>query len=176
MAERRDFIDLDALAEVVEEGVRERTLVGGVRYYGFVDAASGSGKDAFAVGIAHRDGERDVLDVCQAWGPPFNPSGVIEEAAELFKRFRVHEARGDKYAPGFVAEGFGANGITYRPSKRTTSETYVELLPLINSRAVVLLDQPALLRELRSLEIRGVEPHLGIHDDDVKAATEALNL
>ncbi|MFQ5743030.1 MAG: hypothetical protein ACE5HV_05500 [Acidobacteriota bacterium] len=71
------FLDPDALAAVIDEGVRERQPADGKRYYGFADAASGSGKDSFAVAVARRDGERGVLDVCRAWGPPFNPSGVI---------------------------------------------------------------------------------------------------
>ena len=39
-------------------------------------------------------------------------------------------------------------------NERTTSATYMEFLPLLNSGAVVLLDARALLRELRGLERR----------------------
>ncbi len=177
------FLDPEALADVVEAGVRERQPVAGIRYFGFADAASGSGKDAFALGIAHRDGERAVLDVCRAWRPPFNPSGVIAEASDLLKHYRVSTVEGDKYAPGFVAEGFRKYGITYQAAKRTTSETYLELLPLVNSGAVVLLEDPALLRELRGLERRRgtagrdrVDHRPGAHDDRAVAAAGALLL
>ena len=175
------FLDSAALADVVEAGVRERQPVDGVRYTGYVDAASGSGKDSFGLGIAHKDGERVVLDVCRSWKPPFNPSGAIAEASDLLRRYRISTATGDKYAPGFVAEGFRKHDITYRASERTTSETYLELLPLVNSGAVVLLDHPHLLRELRGLERkRGaagrdrVDHRPGAHDDRAVAAAGAV--
>ncbi|HEX2253146.1 MAG TPA: hypothetical protein VHQ65_07760 [Thermoanaerobaculia bacterium] len=175
------FLEPDALAAVVEAGVRERRPVAGARYVGFVDAASGSGKDAFGLGIAHRDGERAVLDVCRAWQPPFNPSGVIAEAAALLHRYRLARVEGDRYAPGFVEEGFRRHRVTYRPSDRTTSELYLELLPLVNAAAVVLLDDPHLLRELRGLERRRgtagrdrVDHRRGGHDDRAVAAAGAL--
>ncbi len=175
------FLDSAALADVVEAGVRERQPVDGVRYVGYVDAASGSGKDSFGLGIAHKDGERAVLDVCRSWKPPFNPSGAIAEASDLLRRYRISTVTGDKYAPGFVAEGFRGCGITYKAAPRTTSEVYLELLPLVNSGAVVLLDHPHLLRELRGLERkRGtagrdrVDHRPGAHDDRAVAAAGAV--
>jgi hypothetical protein len=175
------FIDPDALEAVVERGVRERPPQPGVDYVAFADAASGSGRDAFALGVAHRDGERAVLDVIRAWRPPFNPSEVIAEACELLARYRVAEVRGDRYAPGFVAEGFRRHEREYRPADRTTSQTYLELLPLLNSGAVSVLDEPHLLRELRGLERRPgaggrerVDHRRGAHDDRAVACAGAL--
>lgn len=174
------FLDPDALADVVADGVRQRASDRRERYHGFVDAASGSGKDNFAVAIAHLDGERAVLDVCRAWSPPFDPSAVIREAVELFKRFGIYRVSGDKYAPGFVESGFKGRGITYEGCKRSTSETYLEFLPLVMSGAVSVLDDPALLRELRGLERRTgankdrVDHRRGAHDDRAIAAAGAL--
>lgn len=175
------FLDPEALTAVVDTGVRERPPSRASSYYGYVDAASGSGKDAFAVGIAHRDGQRAVLDVVRAWRPPFNPSGVIAEAADLLKRYGIDRVSGDRYAPGFVAEGFRGSGITYEPAEFTTSQTYLEFLPLANSGAVRLLDEPHLLRELRGLERRRgaagrdrVDHRPGSHDDRAVAAAGAL--
>jgi hypothetical protein len=148
------FFDLDALGACVDDGERERGPQPGCHYVAGGDAASGSGKDAFGISLAHKDGDRVVLDVCRAWRPPFNPTGVIAEAAELLKRYGVTELWGDRYAPGFVAEIFRVHNITYRPAERTTSETFLELLPLVNAGAVRLLDDPELLRELRGLERR----------------------
>jgi hypothetical protein len=122
-----------------------------------------------------------VLDVTRAWKPPFNPSGPIAEASELFRRYALRTVEGDKYAPGFVSEGFARQHITYEPSPRDTSATYLELLPLVNSSTVRLLDQPALLRELHGLERRrgasgrdriDHRPHA--HDDQAIAAAGAL--
>ena len=110
--------DPEVIDDAVDEGVRERAPEESVRYVSFVDAASGSGKDSFTVAVAHKDAERAVLDVLRAWKPPCNPSGVIAEASDLLKRYRSRETSGDRYAPGFVAEHFHANGIRYNPSQR----------------------------------------------------------
>ncbi len=110
------------------------------RYTAFVDAASGSGKDSFTVAIAHVDGERTVLDVIRAHRPPFNPSAVVAECAALIKSYGLREATGDRFAAGFVLEGFRSNGIMYRPSERDRSAIYIDFLPLVNSGSVVLLE------------------------------------
>ena len=95
-----------------------------------------------------------VLDVVRAWKPPFNPSGVIAEAADLLRAYGLSETTGDRYAPGFVAEGFRANGVRYHSSEKDRSALYLELLPAVNAERVRLLDEPELLRELRGLERR----------------------
>ena len=178
------LLDSEAIEACVSEGIRERAVEPGVRYVSFVDAASGSGKDAFTVGIAHQareDRERGILDVVRAWRPPFNPSGVIAEAAELLKRYGLRETTGDRYAPGFVNEGFRVNGVTYRASERDRSAIYLELLPSVNAGRVALLDDPELLRELRGLERRRgtsgrdrADHRPGAHDDRANAAAGAL--
>ncbi len=175
------FLDPLALAEVIDEGVRERLPQRDTQYVGYVDAASGSGKDSFAIGIAHRDGQRAVLDVCRRWSPPFNPSSVIAEAANTFRRYRIAMVEGDRYAPGFVAEGFRVHGIRYRAAPQDTSAMYCELLPLVNAGAVSILDDPGLLKELRGLERRPgqagrdrVDHRRGQHDDAAVAASGAL--
>jgi hypothetical protein len=177
------LLDPDALAACVAEGVREVAAQRDTAYHSFVDAASGSGKDAFTVGIAHRDGERVVLDVVRAWPPPFNPSNAIAEAAVLLKSYGLWETTGDRYAPGFVNEGFRAHGIRYQPSERDRSALYLDLLPSVNAGAVVLLDDAALLRALRGLERRRgasgrdrVDHRPGAHDDRANAAAGALVL
>ena len=177
------LLDPEAVAACVETGVRERAPETGYGYVGFADPSSGSGKDAFTVGIAHADGERAVLDVVRAWRPPFNPSGVIAEAAELLNRYGLREVSGDRYAPGFVAEGFRSNSITYRTSERSRSELYLELLPSVNAGRVVLLDDGEMLRELRGLERRRgpsgrdrADHRPGAHDDRANAAAGALLL
>ena len=175
------LLTAEAIADCVAEGVRERPPAAGRQYVSFVDAASGSGKDAFAAGIAHHDGQQAVLDVIRAWRPPFNPSGVISEVASLVKAYGLRETSGDHYAPGFVAEAFRSEGVTYRPAGRDRSALYLELLPAINAKKVLLLDAPDLLRELRGLERRRgssgrdrIDHASGAHDDLAVAAAGAL--
>lgn len=175
------LFDPEMLDACIEPGVKERLPENWLSYTSFVDAASGSGQDAFAVGIAHADDDRVVMDCVRTWKPPFNPSGVIAECAELLKRYRLSETCGDRYAPGFVSEGFRLNGLHYRPSERDRSAIYLESLPLVNAGQVVLLDRPDLLRELRGLERRRgtggrdrVDHRRGAHDDAANAAMGAL--
>ncbi|MHC9064014.1 hypothetical protein ACYX34_15165 [Nitrospira sp. CMX1] len=177
------LFDPDALDACVESGIYERAPEERGSYVSFVDAASGSGKDAFTVAVAHADGERAVLDCVRAWRPPFNPSGVIAEVADLLRRYQLSSTCGDKYAPGFVSEGFRGCGIRYQPAERDRSALYLECLPVVNARRAVLLDRPDLLRELRGLQRRRgatgrdtVDHRSGSHDDLANAAAGALTL
>ena len=179
------LLDPEALAACVEDGVRERAFEPGKRTFGFCDPSSGSGKDSFTVAIAHLDygSDRAVLDVVRAWKPPFNPSGVIGEASDLLKSYGLRETTGDRYAPGFVSEGFSQNGIAYRASDQDRSTLYLELLPGINAGRVVLLDDAEMLRELRGLERRRgttgrdrIDHRAGAHDDRANSAAGALVL
>ena len=99
------------------------------------------------------------------------------------KTYRLLETTGDRYAPGFVSEGFRQQGITYRPSERDRSTIYLDLLPMVNAERVVLLDDAEPLRELRGLERRRgttgrdrVDHRPGAHDDRANAAAGALTL
>jgi hypothetical protein len=177
------LLDSEAIAQCVASGVRERAPSDPVvtSYVSFVDAASGSGADAFTVAIAHADGERVVLDALRVWKPPFNPSGVIAEACDLLTSYGLRACCGDRYAAGFVLEGFRGHGIEYTPSELDRSAIYLEALPLVNAGRAVLLDIPELLRELRGLERRRgtsgrdrVDHARGAHDDMANAAAGAL--
>jgi hypothetical protein len=83
--------EFGALQACVESGVRERSPLPAVQYKAFCDAASGEkkGNDAFTVGVAHKDGDRAVLDVLRAWVPPFSPSAAIAAIADLLRQYRV---------------------------------------------------------------------------------------
>lgn len=177
------LLDPDAIAACVASGVHERAPEPGPQYVGFTDPASGSGKDAFTIAVAHRVGERVLVDAVRAWKPPFNPSGAIAEAAALFKSYGLRETTGDRYAPGFVSEGFRSSGVTYRPTERDRSALYLDLVPIVNAGRALLLDDAELLRELRGLERRRgpsgrdrVDHRAGAHDDRANAVAGAISL
>jgi hypothetical protein len=178
------FLDADTIDASVDVGVRERARASGVSSYtAFDDPASGSGSDSWTKAIAHREGDRVVLDVLRAWSPPFSPSSVIAESAALGKAYGLHATTGDRFAAGFVLENFHTHGVTYAPSILDRSAIYLELLPLMNAGRVRLLDQPDLLRELRGLERRRgtagrdrVDHRAGSHDDRANSCAGALTL
>jgi hypothetical protein len=179
------FFDPDVLALCVDEGVRERAPQPDITYSGFYDAASGTKHhhDRAVATVSYLDPATQlaVIAAQRLWAPPFNPLGVQAEACDFFRSYRISTVYADRYAVGFVAEQFRANGITYVPSELSKSELYLEMLPLINSGRARLLDQPELLRELRGLERRRsssgrdtVDHAPRAHDDAANACAGAL--
>jgi hypothetical protein len=178
------FFDPEAIDAVVARGVRERAPELGLRYVGFCDPSGGRG-DAFTAAVAHldRSSKVAVLDALRVWKAPFNPSAVVAEASAFLKSYGVRRTGGDRYAAEFVSEAFRANGIAYEPSELDRSGIYLELLPLVNSAKVRLLDLPELVREFRGLERRRgtagrdrVDHGPRGHDDQANAAAGALEV
>jgi hypothetical protein len=147
------LFDPEMLEACVMRGVRERLPEEGVTYHAAADP-SGGRRDAFTVAIGHQVGDRLVVDVVRDWAAPFNPSGVVAEAADLCHRYRVHTLVGDNFGAEWIVEPFRQHGITYRGAALDRSRLYLELLPLVNAQSLALPDLPPLLRELRGLERR----------------------
>jgi hypothetical protein len=177
------FVLLEAVEACVERGVFERAPIRGVEYFGFCDPAGGSGGDSMTLAIAHREGDRGVLDLVREHKPPFSPADVTAEFAGALGVYRVWSVRGDRYAGEFPRELFRQHGVNYEPFERSKSELYVELLPLINSRRVDLLDDRKMISQLVGLERRtarsgkdSIDHGPNAHDDRVNAAAGALVL
>ena len=180
--------DLEAFVsrEVVEACVGdfyELSPVAGRSYYGFVDPAGGSGGDAFALAISHREGQSVVVDLVRERRPPFMPSQVIDELGLLLKAYRIGKVVGDKWAGGFPPEAFQRGGIRYEPSKQAKSDLYRDALPLLNSGRIVLPKNDRLFNQLVSLErhvARGghdvIDHPRDQHDDLANAAMGAAVL
>jgi hypothetical protein len=169
------FFDAEALDACVVSERRELPPRDGVRYRAFVDPSGGS-RDAFSAAVAHREGERVVVDCVRAWAAPFNPTGVVEECAALLKTYRISTVIGDRYAGEWPREQFRARGSTYRTAALDRSGLYLELLPRVNAGSIELLDDAMLLRELRGLERRRgvagrdrIDHRPGEHDDRANA-------
>ena len=146
------FLDNEAILACVSTGVRERPPVAGIQYVAGGDT-SGGRSDAFVVSVAHTDeAGRAILDAVRTWKAPFNPSDVIAEACAFLKTYFVFSIVADNYAAEFPAEQFRKHGVQYQASTRNRSEIYLELLPLINSERISLLDHAELLKEMRGLE------------------------
>ena len=171
----------EALAAVVPSGIRELPPAAGTLHAHF-DAATGSGQDAAALAIAYA-GQPAELACIRRWKPPFSPSAVIAEAAQVLAAYGLRSVSIDRFAPGLVAELFREHSVSCAVAERTTSEAFLELLALVNSQRVVLLDDSVLLGELRRLERRPssagrelVGHPSGAHDDLAAATAQALTL
>jgi hypothetical protein len=149
-------------------------------YVGFVDP-SGGRSDSMTLGIAHAEGERVFLDAIRETRAPFVPAEVVTAFAAVLRSYKITKIFGDRYSAEWVADAFRREGIVYRACEFTKSELYLEALPRLNSRAVVLLDHPKLIAQLASLERRrgrgqreSIDHPTGGHDDVANAAVGAI--
>ncbi len=183
-AEFRTDIEGFLTREVVDAcvicGRTELPPISGVRYIGFTDL-SGAVTDSMALAIAHREGDRVVLDLVRERPSPCSPEDVVQEFAALVTRYHVPVVRGDRYAGEWPRERFRARGIDYEPADRVRSDLYRDLLPLLLSRGADLLDSPRLVAQLVGLERRvgrsgkdQITRSPNGHDDVANAAAGAL--
>lgn len=147
------LLDPEALDACVASDRLELPPAKGITYSAFTDP-SGGRRDAFTLAIGHRDGGRGVVDVCRAWRPPFNPSGVVAEAAQLLGLYGVRKVTGDRYAGEWPREAFREHRVEYELASKPKSDLYLGFVAYVNSSTVELPDDAALLRELRGLERR----------------------
>jgi hypothetical protein len=106
---------------------------------------------------------------------------VVSEFSLTLRSYRCATVSGDKYAGVFPRELFQKCGVRYTPSERSKSELYVELLPLINSQRVDLLDDRRAIAQLVGLERRtsrvgkdSIDHAPGGHDDRINAIAGAV--
>jgi hypothetical protein len=181
---RRDvesFVAREVLEAAVVPGRFEQPPVVGVSYVAFVDPSGGSA-DAMTLAVAHAEREhRFVVDAIRERRPPFSPEAVVAQFAALVKTYRIRSVVGDRFGGEWVREQFSRHGISYKPAERTKSGLYAELLPLLNSSQVELLDNPRLLAKIGSLERRtarggrdSIDHGPGGHDDVANAVAGAL--
>jgi hypothetical protein len=175
------FVPLEVI-QACTDPVAERMPERGNAYFGFVDP-SGGASDAFTMAIAHMEGAIAVLDVVREVRPPFSPADVTEEFVSLLKAYDISTVRGDRYGGQWVTEQFNGHGMRLEPSELNKSEIYGELLPMLNSRAVALLNNDRLVQQLNGLERRRgrtgrdtIDHPKGGHDDLINAAAGALVL
>lgn len=176
------FLDPDAVTAVTMPERRELPPMPGVKYVAFVDPSGGS-QDSFTLAIAHREGDRAVLDVLRERRPPFDPDAVTKEYAGLLLSYGVTTVTGDRYAGEWPRERFRSHGIRYEASERVKSQIYRELVAPVNAKRVELLDLPALRAQLVGLERRvarggndSIDHAPGGRDDLANAAAGALVL
>lgn len=178
--------DLEAFIskEVVESSVipdrHELPWTVNTLYKAFCDPSGGS-SDSFTLAISHAEGDRMILDCVREVRPPFSPAQICSEFSETLRAYGLNEVHGDRYSGGWVVEGFQKYGVAYRVSEKSKSDLYLELLPLLNSGRVELLDHPKLVAQLANLERRtarsgkdSVDHGPGGHDDIINSAAGSL--
>jgi hypothetical protein len=174
------YINREAVEACVAPGLLERAPQSGLRYTAFVDPSGGSA-DSFTLAISHHDANQVFLDCVREVRPPFSPEAVVGEFAQLCKSYRITKVCGDRYAGEWPREQFRKLGIAYELAPKPKSDLYRDLLPIINSRKVELLDHAKLIAQLCGLERRtarsgrdSIDHGPGAHDDIANAVAGAL--
>jgi hypothetical protein len=124
-----------------------------VYYQAGVDVSGGAiGGDAYALCIAHKEGDKYVVDLLRHRFGPFDPKQVTQEYASLCREYRITSVTGDKYGVEWVQSAWRDCSVHYVVTEENASTIYLETLPLWTRGLVELPDHAAALRELRLLE------------------------
>ncbi|MGB7090651.1 MAG: terminase large subunit [Methylovirgula sp.] len=148
-----DFVDRLAVERCVDKEHTELAPAGHGRV-GFLDVAGGSGKDAMALAIAHKEEKTVVLDVLRWRDPPFSPREVTADFSAVCLQYDVRKLVCDKWGSDWVIESFREAHIDVSQTAEPKSEIYLNALPLINSGTCRLLNIPKLINQICSLERR----------------------
>ena len=103
------YIPLEAVRACIEPGVRERLPLRQWRYVAFTDPSGGS-SDSMTLAMAHKEGDTAILDLLREVRPPFSPEAVVEEFADVLRRYRLTRVYGDRYAGEWCREVFSGTG------------------------------------------------------------------
>lgn len=177
------FLSEDVLMAVTVVGRTQLPPLPNVVYTAFCDPSGGTGSDSFALALAHREGERAIVDVVVERKPPFNAESVVAEYAETLKAYRTQRVHGDKYTGAWVQQAFARHGIEYVASPLNKSEIYLAALPAFTSSRVELLDDAKTRAQFLTLDRRTsrlgrdtVDHDVGAHDDRANVVAGSLVL
>jgi hypothetical protein len=132
---------------------KERPPEKGVKYHAFIDASAGK-SDSMTLAVAHASNEMVYLDLVRENTPPFDFIQVIEEYADLLRMYSINECWGDRYAFASLESQLRRHRIALSQSKASTTEFYLKLKALLQSGAVVLLNDKKLIDQLKRLELQ----------------------
>ena len=155
MGEFRDDIAIwlprEVIEKVVKTGRKELLPRKQIIYSAFCDV-SGGRSDSAALAIGHKENGKTIVDYQHEYKSPHDPYTIISTMAESLKRFNLRRVTGDRYSAEFCVRAFQQNGISYENSKLSKSELYLELLPVICSQGIELLDDEKAINQLSNLE------------------------
>jgi hypothetical protein len=176
------FVSREVIDAAVVPDRHELPPLASIEYKAFVDPSGGSA-DSMTLAIAHREGERVIIDAVREKRPPFSPDGTVQDFCELLKTYRLRSVTGDRYAGEWPRERFKVHGITYEVGEKPASDLYRDLLPMLNSGRVELLDLPRLIAQLCGLERRtarsgkdSISHAPGSHDDIANSVAGVVSL
>ena len=142
----------EVIEAVVHAGRKELLPRKRFAYHGFADCSGGRVEDS-TLAVAHADEKKIVVvDFLKVYKSPHSPLDAISDMAGKLKRFGLHKVTADNYAGEFVVGAFRRHGIVCHKCKLPKSALYLELIPVICSKNVELLDDETLIKQLCGLE------------------------
>jgi len=155
-------------------------------YVCFIDQASGVPEgDSFAAVIAHKLGDRVVIDAIREVRPPFNFFEVVQTVlVPLCKAHSIFEVIGDNYGGELAREPVRRAGMSFKLAEKHKSELYLDpFLGMLNAGKIDLPRQDRAITQIcqleRSVQRSGREqithPTHG-HDDVANAIAGAIDL
>jgi hypothetical protein len=176
-----DYISREKIDAVTMWGRHELPPEPQAAYAAFCDP-SGGVSDAMTLAIGHLGRNAVcVLDALIECRPPFDPEAAVAQCAALCRRYGVAKIVGDKYAGEWPRARFAEHGVEFEQSARPKSDLYRDLLPLLTTGRVELLDNPRLAYELSSVERRtarsgrdSIDHAPNAHDDLANAVAGCL--
>jgi hypothetical protein len=172
---------LELIEQCIVPGRVELPYAKGVQYKSFDDPMGGRG-DSWAKCIAHKQGDRIIVDLIRAWPPGMSVHDIAEQSAEVGKAYGLKRTVGDNYAGEWPKEAFAVHGVSYEQCGLSKSDLYLAAVPLMSSKRVELPTHDRMVREFKRLERkrgRGGKDAIqdgGRHDDLANAIVGAIYL
>ena len=133
-------------------------------YVAAADPAFAAGGDAFTFCIGHAVGKGEqsnvVVDLLRSWRgkqSPLNSDKVLDEIAEECGRYRIRRVISDQHAVVPLSDGLRRRGIKLIPQplyNELKADIFGTLKKLLNMERIELLDDPLLVSELVSMQLR----------------------
>ena len=152
------WITPEILELCIMRGQREMPRVFDATYVAAIDPAFRSSDFGFAVSHRSRDGSITIDHVARWTGTknaPLSYELVCECIAETLRRYGINSVVGDQFCFPMLRQHFDTLGISYCEfmfGAHTRASLFGNLRQLIGQRKIAIVDEPELLRQLRSLE------------------------
>ena len=168
------LVDPAVIEASIDRGLIVRPWRSGVVYRSGVDPSGGS-HNSFCAAVSHMENGVAMLDAVIEIKSPCDPAVATKQVCELLKAYKITSTVGDKYGAGWTVGEFARNGITYRHAEHNRSESYLNILPLLNAGRVRLLDSRRLATQFCNLERRTTPIGRDIVDHGVGGSDDLCN-
>lgn len=186
LADWREDLELFLSLEMINDAVVSKRIElprqENIQYFGFIDP-SGGRHDSFALAICHKlEKGKVILDCIREVKAPLKPQKVIADFSDTLKSYGVYCIGSDRYGAELITSPFKEHGIFVENSELSSSEIYLNFLPMLANNNVELLDDKTLIEQLRGLERKtrtgGKDQvthaqYAGAHDDVANAVAGA---